>query len=67
MGELYKQLAAAELKSQLYRKGYRKAKASVTQTGTMKVPTTITPVTAPVMTSKFQQWLLLLLLLLDHQ
>ena len=26
MGELYKQLAAAELKSQLYRKGYRKAK-----------------------------------------
>ena len=29
MGELYKQLAMAELKSQLYRRGYRKAKANV--------------------------------------
>ena len=52
MGELYKQLAMAELKSQLYRRGYRKAKASVAQTGTMTVPTTITPVTAPVMTTQ---------------
>ena len=52
MGELYKQLAAAELKSQLYRKGYRKAKANVTQTSTMTVPTTITPVTAPVVTTQ---------------
>ena len=52
MGELYKQLAAAELKSQLYRKGYRKAKANVTQTGIMTVPTTITPVTAPVKTTQ---------------
>ena len=52
MGELYKQLAAAELKSQLYRKGYRKAKANVTQTGTMTVPTTITPATAPVVTTQ---------------
>ena len=52
MGELYKQLAAAELKSQLYRRGYRKAKDSVAQTGTMTVPTTITPVTAPVMTTQ---------------
>ena len=48
MGELYKQLAAAELKSQLYRKGYRKAKANVTQPGTATIPTTITPMTAPV-------------------
>ena len=52
MGELYKQLAVAELKSQLYRKGYRKAKANVTQIGTMTVPTTITPVTAPVKTTQ---------------
>ena len=52
MGELYKQLAMAELKSQLYRRGYRKAKASVAQTGTMTVPTTVTPVTAPIMTTQ---------------
>ena len=52
MGELYKQLAAAELKSQLYRKGYRKAKANVTQTGTVTIPTTITPMTAPVVTTQ---------------
>ena len=49
---MYKQLATAELKSQLYRRGYRKAKASVAQTGTMTVPTTVTPVTAPVMTTQ---------------
>ena len=52
MGELYKQLAAAELKSQLYRKGYRKAKANVTQPGTATIPTTITPMTAPVVTTQ---------------
>ena len=42
----------AELKGQLYREGYRKAKANVAQTGTMTVPTTLTPVTAPVMTTQ---------------
>ena len=42
----------AELESQLYRRGYRKAKVNVAQTGTMTVPTTITPVTAPVMTTQ---------------
>ena len=52
MGELYKQLAAAKLKRQLYRRGYRKAKANVAQTGTMTVPTTVTPVTAPIMTTQ---------------
>ena len=52
MGELYKQLAVAELKSQLYRRGHRKAKASVAQTGTMTVSTTVTPVTAPIMTTQ---------------
>ena len=41
MGEPYKQLAAAELKGQLYKRGYKRAKASIVQTGTMA--TTITP------------------------
>ena len=41
MGELYKQLAAAELKGQLYKRGYKRAKASIAQTGTMA--TIITP------------------------
>ena len=46
MGELYKQLAAAELKGQLYKRGYKRAKASIAQSGTMA--TTITPAqTAP--------------------
>ena len=41
MGELYKQLAAAELKGQLYKRGYKRAKASMAQSGTMT--TTMTP------------------------
>ena len=41
MGELYKQLAAAELKGQLYKRGYKRAKANIAQSGTMA--TTITP------------------------
>ena len=34
MGELYKQLAAAEFKGQVYKRGYRKAKASMAQAST---------------------------------
>ena len=46
MGELYKQLAAAELKGQLYKRGYKRAIASIAQTGT--TTTTVTPTqTAP--------------------
>ena len=42
MGELYKQLAAAELKSQLYRRGYKRAKASAVQTSTTTTPSMVT-------------------------
>ena len=51
MGELYRQLAAAELKSQLYKRGYKKAKANLAQTGTMTTPTVMTAATTtPVIT-----------------
>ena len=40
MGELYKQLAASELKGQLYKRGYKRAKASIAQTGTTTTTTT---------------------------
>ena len=40
MADLYKQLAAAELKGQVYKRGYRKAKASIAQANT----NTTTPV-----------------------
>ena len=39
MGELYKQLAAAEFKGQVYKRGYRKAKASMAQASTNATPT----------------------------
>ena len=54
MGELYKQLAAAELKGQLYKRGYKRAKASIAQSGTMTTtmtPAQTTPRTIPYVTS----------------
>ena len=46
MGELYKQLAAAELKSQLYRRGYKKAKTSTAQTSVTTTPSMVTTAAA---------------------
>ena len=43
MGELYKQLAAAEFKGQVYKRGYRKAKASVAQASTNTASTVTNP------------------------
>ena len=45
MGELYKQLAAAELKGQIYKRGYRRAKTAY-QAGTTSSPTTSMTATA---------------------
>ena len=48
MGELYKQLAAAEFKGQVYKRGYRKAKASMAQASTNAASTVTNPMeTAP--------------------
>ena len=48
MGELYKQLAAAEFKGQVYKRGYRKAKASMAQASTNAASTVTNPIqTAP--------------------
>ena len=48
MGELYKQLAAAEFKGQVYKRGYRKAKASMAQASTNTASTVTNPIqTAP--------------------
>ena len=48
MADLYKQLAAAELKGQMYKRGYRKAKASMAQTNTTTTPVVASSVlTAP--------------------
>ena len=44
MGELYKQLAAAEFKSQVYKRGYRKAKASMAQASTNAASTVTNPI-----------------------
>ncbi|MCG8626105.1 MAG: hypothetical protein MJE68_29420, partial [Proteobacteria bacterium] len=52
MGELYRQLAAAELKSQLYKRGYKKAKATAAQTGTTVAPTVVTGTAPSVMTTQ---------------
>ena len=52
MGELYKMLAASELKGQLYKRGYKKAKASTSQTGTSGVTSTAGQSTAPVVASQ---------------
>ena len=49
-----KQLAAAELKGQLYKRGYKRAKASIAQSGTMTTtmtPAQTTPKTIPYVTS----------------
>ena len=46
MGELYKQLVAAELKSQLYRRGYKRVKASTTQTSVTTTPSMVTTAAA---------------------
>ena len=43
MGELYKQLAAAEFKGQVYKRGYRKAKASMAQASTNAASTVTNP------------------------
>ena len=43
MGELYKQLAAAEFKGQVYNRGYRKAKASMAQASTNAASTVTNP------------------------
>ena len=51
MGELYKQLAATELKGQLYKRGYKRAKASIAQTRTMA--TTMTPAQATPRTTQY--------------
>ena len=49
MGELYKQLAAAEFKGQVYKRGYRKAKASMAQASTNAASTVTNPMqTAPI-------------------
>ena len=49
MGELYKQLAAAEFKGQVYKRGYRKAKASMAQASTNASSTVTNPIqTAPI-------------------
>ena len=48
MGELYKQLAAAEFKGQVYKRGYRKAKANMAQASTNAASTVTNPIqTAP--------------------
>ena len=47
MGELYKQLAAAEFKGQVYKRGYRKAKASMAQASTNAASTVTNPMQAP--------------------
>ena len=48
MGELYKQLAAAEFKGQVYKRGYRKAKARMAQASTNAASTVTNPMqTAP--------------------
>ena len=44
MGELYKQLAAAEFKGQVYKRGYRKAKASMAQASTNAASTVTNPI-----------------------
>ena len=54
MGELYKQLATAELKGQLYKRGYKRAKANIAQSGTMAttiIPTQTAPRTTQYVTS----------------
>ena len=43
MGELYKQLAAAEFKGQVYKRGYRKAKVSMAQASTNAASTVTNP------------------------
>ena len=43
MGELYKKLAAAEFKGQVYKRGYRKAKASMAQASTNVTSTVTNP------------------------
>ena len=43
MGELYKQFAAAEFKGQVYKRGYRKAKASMAQASTNAASTVTNP------------------------
>ena len=43
MGELYKQLAAAEFKGQVYKRSYRKAKASMAQASTNAASTVTNP------------------------
>ena len=43
MGELYKQLAVAEFKGQVYKRGYRKAKASMAQASTNAASTVTNP------------------------
>ena len=52
MGELYRQLAAAELKSQLYKRGYKKAKASATQAGGTTTSAVVTTAKAPMMVTQ---------------
>ena len=48
MGELYKQLAADEFKGQVYKRGYRKAKASMAQASTNAASNVTNPIqTAP--------------------
>ena len=48
MGELYKQLAAAEFKGQVYKRGYRKAKAHMAQASTNAASAITNPMqTAP--------------------
>ena len=51
MGEMYKHLAATELKGQLYKRGYKRVKTSIAQTGTMT--TTITPVQTTPRTTQY--------------